>query len=96
MTITSPDSEIQDIFTFDNVRDAWATDNYKESIEVSFAWTKADGVVVPIATQTFDFYRNKLTTITVEVSDKSEDNGVGVEMEDGSMTEGGSYNVGAE
>ncbi len=96
MTITSPDSEIQDIFTFAKVRDAWATDNYKESIEVSFAWTKADGVVVPIATQTFDFYRNKLTTITVEVSDKSEDNGVGVEMEDGSMTEGGSYNVGAE
>ena len=96
MTITSPDTEIQDIFTFYNVKDAWATDNYKESIEVSFAWTKADGVVVPIATQTFDFYRNKLTTITVEVSDKSEDNGVGVEMEDGSMTEGGSYNVGAE
>lgn len=96
MTITSPDAEIQDIFTFSEVREAWATDNYKESIEVAFTWTKADGVVVPIATKTFDFYRNKLTTITVAISDKSEDNGVGVEMEDAQMTDGESYTVGAE
>ena len=96
MTITSPDAEIQDIFTFYKVREAWATDNYKESIEVAFTWTKADGVVVPIATKTFDFYRNKLTTITVAISDKSEDNGVGVEIEDAQMTDGESYTVGAE
>lgn len=96
MTITSPNAEIQDIFTFSEVREAWATDNYKESIEVAFTWTKADGVVVPIATKTFDFYRNKLTTITVAISDKSEDNGVGVEIEDAQMTDGESYTVGAE
>lgn len=96
MTITSPDAEIQDIFTFYKVREAWATDNYKESIEVAFTWTKADGVVVPIATKTFDFYRNKLTTITVAISDKSEDNGVGVEIEDAQMTDGERYTVGAE
>ena len=96
MTITSPNAEIQDIFTFNKVREAWATDNYKESIEVAFTWTKADGVVVPIATKTFDFYRNKLTTITVAISDKSEDNGVGVEIEDAQMTDGESYTVGAE
>lgn len=96
MTITSPNAEIQDIFTFYKMREAWATDNYKESIEVAFTWTKADGVVVPIATKTFDFYRNKLTTITVAISDKSEDNGVGVEIEDAQMTDGESYTVGAE
>ena len=96
MTITSPNAEIQDIFTFNKVREAWATDNYKESVEVAFTWTKADGVAVPIATKTFDFYRNKLTTITVAVSDKSEDNGVGVEIEDAQMTDGESYTVGAE
>lgn len=96
MTITSPDAEVQDIFTFNKVREAWATDNYKESIEVAFTWTKADGVVVPIATKTFDFYRNKLTTITVAIPDKSGDNGVGVEIEDAQMTDGESYTVGAE
>lgn len=96
MTITSPDTEIQDIFTFDKVRDAWATDNYKESIDIAFTWTKADGVVVPIATRTFDFYRNKLTTITVKVSNRSEDSGVGVEIEDSQMTDGDNYTVETE
>ena len=96
MTITSPDTEIQDIFTFDKVRDAWASDNYKESIDIAFSWTKADGVVVPIATKTFDFYRNKLTTITVKVSDRSEDSGVGVEIESDPMTDGDSYTVETE
>jgi len=96
MTITSPDTEIQDIFTFDKVRDAWATDNYKESIDIAFTWTKADGVVVPIATKTFDFYRNKLTTITVKVSNRSEDSGVGVEIESDPMADGDSYTVETE
>ena len=96
MTIASPDTEIQDIFTFDKVRDAWAIDNYKESIDIAFTWTKADGVVVPIATKTFDFYRNKLTTITVKVSNRSEDSGVGVEIEDSQMTDGDNYTVGTE
>ena len=51
---------------------------------------------MPIATKTFDFYRNKLTTITVAIFDKSGDNGVGVEIEDAQMTDGESYTVGAE
>lgn len=96
MAIASPDTEVQDIFTFDKVRDAWATDNYKESIDIAFTWTKADGVVVPIATKTFDFYRNKLTTITVKVSNRSEDSGVGVEIEDSQMTDGDNYTVETE
>ncbi len=96
MTITPPDTEIQDIFTFDKVRDAWASDNYKESIDIVFSWTKADGVVVPIATKSFDFHRNKLTTITVKVSDRSEDSGVGVEIESDPMTDGDSYTVETE
>lgn len=96
MAIASPDTEVQDIFTFDKVRDAWATDNYKESIDIAFTWTKADGVVVPIATKTFDFYRNKLTTITVKVSNRSEDSGVGVEIEDSQMTDGDSYTIETE
>lgn len=58
--------------------------------------TKADGVVVPIATKTFDFYRNKLTTITVKVSNRSEDSGVGVEIEDSQMTDGDNYTVETE
>lgn len=96
MAIASPDTEVQDIFTFDKVRDAWATDNYKESIDIAFTWAKADGVVVPIATKTFDFYRNKLTTITVKVSNRSEDSGVGVEIEDSQMTDGDSYTIETE
>lgn len=96
MTITSPDTEVQDIFTFDKVRDAWATDNYTESIDVAFTWTKADGVVVPIATKAFDFYRNKLTTITVKVSNRSDDSGIGVEIESDPMTDGDSYTVETE
>ena len=96
MTIASPDTEVQDIFTFDKVRDAWATDNYKEIIDIAFTWTKAAGVVVPIATKTFDFYRNKLTTITVKVSNRSEDSGVGVEIEGSQMTDGDNYTVETE
>ncbi|GAA6530352.1 hypothetical protein LPYR103PRE_23250 [Segatella asaccharophila] len=91
--ITYPDTTTQDIFTFDNVYGAWAQDNYSETITVSISWTKADGAVVPLATQDVTFKRNMLTTITVKVNDATIKNGISINTESTSMGEGGSVTI---
>lgn len=93
MTIAYPGTEAEDIFSFYNVKSAWADNNYKESISISFSWIKADGVVVPLVTQTFDFFRNKRTTITLKVEEKGIDNGVGVNAESDPLGDGANYSI---
>ena len=92
--VTYPDTENEEILTFKDVYSAWDKDEYKESIQVSFSWIKADGVVVPIKTDSFDFYRNKKTNITIKIGTNSSiDNGITVNKEDTPIGEGGSYNI---
>lgn len=93
LVITAPATEIEDIFSFYNVKSAWATEDYKENVSISFNWTKPDGVVVPLVTQSFDFYRNKKTTITVKVEENGIDTGLGVNADDTPIEEGDSYNI---
>ncbi len=90
--IAYPDTIAQDIFTFNNVSAAWAQDNYSEIIPVSISWTKADGTVVPLATQDVTFKRNMLTTIVVKVNATIK-NGIGINSESTSMGDGGSVTI---
>ncbi|MCI1686282.1 MAG: hypothetical protein LKI65_01770 [Prevotella sp.] len=91
--IAYPDTTVQNIFTFDNIYGAWAQDNYSETITVSISWTKADGAVVPLATQDVTFKRNMLTTITVKVNDATIKNGISINTESTSMGDGGSVTI---
>ena len=93
LVITSPATEIEDIFSFYNVKSAWATEDYKENVSISFNWTKPDGVVVPLVTQSFDFYRNRKTMITVKVEENGIGTGLGVNPDDTPIEEGNSYNI---
>ncbi len=92
MYIAYPDTIAQDIFVFNNVSAAWAQDNYSEIIPVSISWTKADGTVVPLATQDVTFKRNMLTAITVKVNATIK-NGIGINTENTSMGDGGSVTI---
>lgn len=100
MTLTAPNKEIQDIFTFQNLYSpiSWTYDGittakevpYYESIPLSINWVKADGVSVPIASQNIKFSRNQLTTVTVKVADNSTNNGIGITTESTGMIKGDS------
>lgn len=91
--ITYPDTEMDKVFSMLNVTNAWSTDNYKVSINASFTWVKANEEEVPLATRQFDFYRNKKTTITVQVQNNNPGAGLAVIPENTPMGDGGSYNI---
>lgn len=92
--IEHPESEAQELLTFRNVSEAWQNDTYSEQIPISFSWTKEDGVELPLGTQTIEFKRNKLTTITIKVVEKSIGGEIGITLEEtGEMGDGGTVNI---
>lgn len=96
----SSSSEIEDIISFNNLEEAYINDDYSESIPINITWVKADNVRVPIASESVDFKRNKLTTIEFAVKENTssstfslnanEEMGVGETIEIG----GGGTNTG--
>ena len=92
-TIVYPDTEMDEVFSLSSITNAWSTENYKESIAVSFTWTKDNDKDVILANRQFDFYRNKKTTITLTVVDQSLTPGLAVSLEDDTMGDGGSYDI---
>lgn len=76
---------MDEVFSFSNIGGAWSTENYKESIAVSFTWTKDNDKDVILANRQFDFYRNKKTTITLTVVDQSLTPGLAISLEASSV-----------
>lgn len=91
--IVYPETELDDIFCLYNVNNAWSTENYKESINVSFTWVKDNEEEILLASDEFDFYRNKRTTITIQVQSQNPQASVSVSLEDTPMGDGGSYEI---
>ncbi|MGL5227612.1 MAG: hypothetical protein ACRC77_05455 [Bacteroidales bacterium] len=94
MNIEHPDTEVQDIFTFNYLYNISDTTSYNEEVPVAINWEKANGEKVPIAAQKIKFTRNKLTTVTVKVNDSSLQGSIGVTTEDDPMTDGDQVEVG--
>ena len=103
MIIESPSTEVQDLFTFSSVSNptSWVSDEtgnnevpYYEDVAVAINWEKANGDKLPIAAQNIRFTRNKLTTVTVTVSDESLEGNIGVSTENDPMTDGDNVEVG--
>lgn len=91
MTIEHPATEVEDHFTFKHLSTNsidWTQDSYSEDVPVIITWDKGDGVVVPVASQTIIFKRNKLTTITVQIKEESSEEGVDISEEDTPMQPG--------
>ncbi|HEY5587773.1 MAG TPA: hypothetical protein VIK86_02320 [Candidatus Paceibacterota bacterium] len=90
MTIKSPNTEVQDIITFDfeNCSIIDLGGDYYEDIPVIINWKKADEVTVPITSQTIRFHRNKLTTIVVDVKDSLLNNSLGIVVDSDEITIG--------
>lgn len=89
LTPTDETNYIFDIFTFKNVKSAWAsTTQYSETIPVTINWCRTDGTTVPLGTHDITFKRNTTTVVNVEVVNDASDTGIGFEItETGDMTE---------
>lgn len=92
--IVYPETELDEIFSLKNVYDAWPAENYKETITVSFTWVKDNEEETLLASGEFDFYRNKKTTITVQVQSQNPQAPVSVSLDDTPMGDGGTYEIG--
>ncbi len=97
--IIAPATEIQNVYTFKNISSPiinnGTTDiDYYEDIPVVIVWQKADGVNVPIATQTIRFTRKTLTQVTVKVQDNNINNGIGITLESNELVNGESILIG--
>lgn len=98
MEIVYPETEVQDIFTFENSYSnslAWMANNYSETVPVIITWQKNDGASVPVASRNITFKRNKLTTINVKVTNSSVDNGIDITTDNEEMQAGDTIVIGA-
>lgn len=91
---SSTGNEVQDIISFNRLSSAYSsTGEYSESIPVNIVWVKSDNVRVPIASQSIEFKRNKLTTIEFEVKENTTGNSITLEanetMENGDILQVG-------
>ena len=91
LEIIYPNTEIEEIFTFQNQYPyglTWTADDYSETIPVNITWQKNDGASIPLISRDITFKRNKLTTITIKVKDNSVNNGVDITTENESIQPG--------
>lgn len=82
MSIIYPNTEINYIINFANQTKAYSEENHSATLSTVLAWTKSDGVVVPLGTHDITFKRNKLTTVTIKVADITTENGFGITIDD--------------
>lgn len=82
-------NQVSDIYTFNDVREAWLDNNYSETFPVVLRLVREDGTVVPLGTHNLTFKRNATTVVNVNMDDSTEASGVGVEfLESGELPDG--------
>lgn len=94
---TDAKHEIEDIFTFSNVDDAFNKENYSEDIKTSIYWEKADGTEVPIAVNyTLTFTRKMMHTVRINLAGTSTkgESPISITLEDGTLGTGKDYTIG--
>lgn len=92
LALTNSDNQISDIFTFENVQAAWADNQYKETIAVTFNWIRTDGTTLPLGTHDVTYKRNATTVVQVNIENEANAGGVGFEYDEadlGDMPEDG-------
>ena len=92
LALSNSDNQISDIFTFDYVKAAWADNQYKETIAVTFNWIRTDGTTLPLGTHNVTYKRNATTVVQVNIENEANAGGVGFEYDEadlGDMPEDG-------
>ena len=87
LDLTVSDKSISDIFTFNNVAQAYRDNNHKEDIAVTLNWHKDDGTVFPLGTHTITFKRNKTSVVQITIDNEQAEGELGVEIDDVDMSE---------
>lgn len=75
-------NEVSEIYTFNNVREAWLDENYTKTVPVLLRIAYSDGTSAPLGTHNITFKRNTITVVNVDLTVGGE-NGVGFEVTDG-------------
>ena len=75
-------NEVSEIYTFENVRDAWLDENYTETVPVTLRIAYSDGTTAPLGTHNITFKRNTTTVVNVDLTVGGE-NGVGIQVTEG-------------
>lgn len=89
--------EIEDIYTFNQVSEAFNRENYSEDIKTSIYWEKADGTEVPIAVNyTLTFTRKMMHTVRINLAGTSTkgESPISITLEDGTLGTGKDYTIG--
>lgn len=92
LALTNSDNQISDIFTFADIKAAWADNQYKETIAVTFNWIRTDGTTLPLGTHDVTYKRNATTVVQVNIENEANAGGVGFEYDEadlGDMPEDG-------
>lgn len=82
--VQSVSSSIEQILTLANQYPyglTWTGDDYSETVLVSIYWNRADGVILPLASQDITFTRNKKTVVTINVNDNTLNSDVDINFE---------------
>lgn len=85
--LTSEEKMCSDIYTFNNVIQAYKNDEYCETIQTTINWNKPDGTVIPLGTHEIKFKRNKMNVVNIELNNNHGDGNIGVTTDDSEMTD---------
>lgn len=87
LALSNSDNQISDIFTFSNVKAAWADNQYKETIAVTFNWIRTDGTTLPLGTHDVTYKRNATTVVQVNIENEANAGSVGFEYDKADLGE---------
>ena len=81
--------QISDIFTFSDIKAAWADDEYTETIAVTFNWIRTDSTTQSLGTHDVTYKRNATTVVRVNIKGEDENSvgGVGFEYDEADLGE---------
>jgi len=78
LALTEGEDVLFDIFTFNNVKAAWAEQgDYVGIYNVAINWISPEGTTMPLGTHEISFKRNATTVVTVNIEQQSETAGLG-------------------
>ncbi len=90
LELTPENLQVEDIFTFRNLKNIYSDNTYSEDVQVAINWQQNDSTTVPLASQLIKFKRNTRTTIKVKVADLADQKSVSLNFENTPIAEGDS------
>ena len=86
VTLTPEIVELDKIYRFYNIRNAWLSEDYRSSKIITISWAKDDGSETPIGSYEITFKRNIKTTIRIKLGESGLQNGIVITRGDTPMS----------